>query len=117
MLTLANMLNNFGSKTVMQDSIRRKMFKGISRWQRSGLTQKAWCEKNSIAYATFHYWYKRYRTSEEQAVSPKSPEGFVQLMVDDPVSAGCCCELVLPNGRKVIFHQPVSAGFLRLLID
>lgn len=101
----------------MQNSIHQKMFKGIGRWQQSGLTQKAWCEKNNIAYGTFHYWYKRYRTSEKAAIDQGSSEGFVQLMVDDASSAGSWCELVLPNGRKLVFHQAVSAGFLRLLID
>lgn len=100
----------------MQKSTQQKMFKGISRWQQSGLTQKAWCEKNDVAYATFHYWYKRYRISEMQGVAHK-PNGFVQLMVDDSAATGCWCELALPGGRKLVFQQPVSAEFLKILID
>jgi hypothetical protein len=100
----------------MQNSIKEKMFKGICRWQHSGLTQKAWCDKNKIAYGTFHYWYKRYRTSEKRVVGQDATEGFVQLMVDDTPKVGCWCELVFPNGRKLAFHQPVGADFLRSLI-
>lgn len=93
------------------------MFRSIRRWQQSGLTQKAWCEKKHIAYATFHYWYKRYRTIEEPALDQDSSEGFVQLMVDDTTATGCWCELSLPDGRKLVFQQPVSAEFLSILID
>ena len=38
------------------------MFKSISGWRQSGLTQKAWCAKNDITYSSFHYWYGRYRS-------------------------------------------------------
>lgn len=101
----------------MADSTEQKMFKGISRWQDSGLTQKAWCEKNKVAYGTFHYWYKRYRAKEKPALDQKTAGGFVQLMVDHSATAGLWCELSLPQGRKLSFHQPVSAEFLRTLID
>jgi hypothetical protein len=100
----------------MQNSIQQKMFKGISRWQQSGLTQKAWCDKNKITYATFHYWYRRYRTSEKPVLDQHSSEGFVQLRVDGNSSGNCWCELELTNGRKLAFHQAVSADFLRSLI-
>lgn len=92
------------------------MFKRISRWQQSGLSQKAWCEKNNIAYATFHYWYKRYR-SNEASVDHGTGEGFVQLMVDDTNQAGCWCELTLPGGKKLVFHQPVGVELLKHLLD
>ncbi|GEM_PF-4016592 len=39
-LSPANLLNNFGLKAIMQKSIRQQMFKNISRWQKSGLSQK-----------------------------------------------------------------------------
>ncbi len=96
----------------MQKSIRQQMFKNISRWQKSGLSQKAWCEKNGMAYATFHYWYKRYRSQDKQ----EPAAGFVQLMVDDPGSAGCFCELLVPDGRKLVFHETPTAEFLKILI-
>ena len=100
----------------MKNSVQQKMFKGIRRWQQSGLTQKAWCRKNNIAYATFHYWYKRYRLGDVPTDN-RTPEGFVQLMVDDSNPAGCWCELALPGGRKLVFHQPVSVEFLKRLLD
>ena len=47
--------------------VREQMFTMIEQWQRSGLTQKAFCEQQSIRYHTFYYWYKCYR---EQHAGP-----------------------------------------------
>lgn len=98
----------------MQNSIQQKMFEGIRRWQQSGLKQKAWCEQNGVPYSSFHYWYKRYRNGEPVA-DKNSSEGFVQLMVNTNRS-GIWCELELAGAKKLVFHQSVSAEFLRALI-
>lgn len=90
------------------------MFKRISHWQQSGLTQKAWCEKNNVAYATFHYWYKRYRI-QGPVTGHRSDSGFVQLMVDTS-PAGAWCELVTDDGKKLVFHQALSPEFLKALV-
>ncbi len=47
----------------MQDKkdIRSEKFKMIKQWQKSGLTQKAFCEANNIVYHSFHYWYKAFK--------------------------------------------------------
>ena len=36
----------------------------IPRWKNSGLTQKAFCTNNDIAYHVFHYWYGVYRSNQ-----------------------------------------------------
>ncbi len=92
------------------------MFECISSWQQSGLSQKAWCEGNNIAYSSFHYWYRRYRI-RQAASSPDGKEGFVQLMVQDNVSTAPWCEFVFGNGKKILFHQPVSTVFIKSLLD
>ena len=93
------------------------MFKGISRWQQSGLTQKAWCAKNNVAYGTFHYWYKRYRSQDwDDSAHLDDTGGFVQLLVDALPASASGCELLLPDGKRLVFQQPVSAEFLRTLI-
>lgn len=101
----------------MEKSVRERMFEAISLWQQSGLTKKAWCEKNDVTCSTFHYWYKRYRLEESEASTGRRKEsGFVRLMVDpSPVSAWC--ELILRDGKKLVFLQPVSAEYMRTLIE
>ncbi len=91
--------------------IQRQMFEHINQWQQSGLNQKAFCEQVNLSYHIFHYWYKRYRNTESQAVS-----SFIKLAVSSP-SVSSPAELVLPDGKRLLFHQPVSADYLKALIS
>lgn len=88
------------------------MFDAIARWQQSGISQKTWCTQNNVAYSSFHYWYRRFRTqhaSEER----KPTEGFVKLV------SSCYtpwCEVSLPCGTKLCFQEPLPASFLKSLL-
>ena len=94
-----------------KDGIKDQMFSKIEQWQQSGLSQKAWCEHENIAYHIFHYWYKKYRGANDAPV--RSP--FIELKPEPAPMA--CAELLLPDGRRLIFHQPVSSGFLKDIIS
>ena len=87
-----------------------QLFDKILQWQQSGLTQKAYCEQENIAYHVFHYYYKRFREKENIGSSK-----FIQLQITPTQSAPA--ELVLTDGRRLLFHQGVSADFLKALIS
>jgi hypothetical protein len=87
---------------------RDQHFAMITLWKQSGQTQKQFCLQNNIAYHVFHYWYKVYR--DQQAAGGS----FVTLNIAASHQANI--ELHLTDGRRIIFHQPVSADFLRALI-
>lgn len=93
-------------------SKQEQMFERIGQWQQSGLSQKSWCEQNNMAYATFQYWYKRFRS----AVDQQPLNDFVPLMMDAP-SAPYWCELIGTGGKRLLFPQPVRADFLRELMS
>ncbi len=100
----------------MQNSIEQKMFGSITRWQQSGLSQKAWCSKHRISYAVFHYWYKKFRGHQsKKSVSPAA--GFVQLVAPAGPSNLPWCELVINQNKKLVFHQPLNVDFIRSLMD
>lgn len=61
-------------------AIRQQMFEMIERWKQSGLSQKSFCEKESIKPYVFYYWYKRCRLAV-QASENKS--GFVKLKIEE----------------------------------
>lgn len=94
----------------MSNTSQQQMFDVIVGWQQSGLSQKAWCKKKGIAYSSFHYWYRRYRTRH---VHDQQADSFVQLPAP---SFTPWCELVMSNGAKVFFHQSVSAEFIKRLV-
>ena len=94
--------------------VREQMFKLIEQWQQSGVTQNAFCQQQSIRYHVFHYWYKRYR--EQQANSQINTASFVKLQIAKPITAGSV-EINYPGGTRIIFHEPVSSGFLKALVS
>lgn len=98
------------------EDMHQQMFAMIQSWQQSGLTQKAYCQEHAISYHIFHYWYKRYRTSQS---SPKEP-AFIPLQTEpslSTVNAPAHTELLLPDGKRLLFYQPVSSDYLRQLIS
>lgn len=87
----------------------------IGSWKQSGLSQKAYCEQNNIRYHVFHYWYKRYRGQQDAVGDP----AFVPLNVKSstfPVS-NSAIEILLPDGKRILFHQAVSPDYLKALIS
>jgi hypothetical protein len=91
------------------------MFMVIDFWKQSGLSQKAYCEQNNIRYHVFHYWYKRFR---DQGGSIEDGT-FVPLNVKPSTFSvsNSAVEIVLPDGKRILFHQPVGPDYLKALIS
>jgi hypothetical protein len=85
----------------------------IDAWQQSGLSQKQYCLQNNIAYHIFHYWYKRYR--DKQIAQGSNSAGFIPLTVNRVSSTGYV-EVQFPDGKKILFHGPVSVDYLKAMI-
>ena len=95
-------------------SVQQSMFSMIADWQQSGLTQKGWCEQQGIKYHVFHYWYKRWRSLHS---STATENVFVPLAVHGFSTSAACVELLLTDGRRLLFHQPVGPDYLKALIN
>jgi len=96
--------------------VREQMFSMISLWQQSGITQKSFCEQHNIRYHVFHYWYKCFRDLQ----SPTKDEGFIPLKIQpsNPVNTSCAqVELLFGDGKRLLFHQPVTSDYLKALIS
>ncbi len=95
---------------------KQRMFALIEHWQSSGQSQVAYCKEASLAYHIFHYWYKVYR--EEKQSTKAAASAFVALQLK-PAAAPCTpyAELILPNGKRLVFHQPVEVQILQLLLQ
>jgi transposase len=94
-----------------KEEVRQQMFVLIDQWQQSGLSQRAFCEQVNLSYHIFHYWYKRYRNKESKPLS-----SFIKLAVSSP-SICSAAEILLPDGKRILFHQGVSADYLKALIS
>lgn len=91
--------------------VRDQMFEHIKAWESSDISQKKFCEQNNITYHVFHYWYKVYRKSNQSASG-----SFVKLQVH-PLPALSSVELICADGKRLVFHKPVSPEFLKALIS
>ncbi|HEV2831379.1 MAG TPA: hypothetical protein VGW31_05300 [Hanamia sp.] len=45
--------------------VRQQMFDFTEEWKQSGLSQKAFCERHSIRFHKYYYWYKRYQRQHD----------------------------------------------------
>lgn len=96
-------------------NIQEQMFAMIASWKQSGLSQKAYCEQNQIRYYVFHYWYKRFRDEQTGSIEPS----FIPVNVKPSLSDISCAniEVLLPDGKRILFHQAISSDFLKAVIS
>jgi hypothetical protein len=91
------------------------MFSLIEIWRSSNLTQQEFCREKDLDYQKFHYWLRKYKVSRGELTSSKTPS-FIKVDLPSMATTGAV-ELCLPDGRKLIFHQPVEVAFLRSLLS
>jgi predicted acetyltransferase len=94
--------------------VKEQMFSYIVQWKNSNQSQKAFCIEHNIRYYVFHYWLKRYR--EDVQGKKDKPSSFVKLQVTQSAMLAPA-ELILPDGKRLLFHEPVSSDFLKSLIS
>ncbi len=91
-----------------------QMFSHIRQWENRNQSQKAYCLEHNIRYHVFHYWFKRYR--DEHTVKKDTSPSFVKLKLDQS-KVMAHTELILPDGKRLVFHEPVGSDFLKSLIS
>ncbi len=96
-----------------KDSLtRKKMFALIDKWTNSDMSQKSFCIQHKIHYYVFHYWYKQYRN---QKTASKDTSSFVPIHFDS--SGVAFAELVMPNGKRLVFYQLADVNTLVQLLQ
>ncbi len=101
----------------------QKMFAVIEAYQASGLTQKAFCQSEGLAFSTFQYWLSRYRREHRpdfQQSSPDGLSGFVELKPQTPLPSGHIGDrsvvVSYPSGVVVSLGATVDLALLKELI-
>lgn len=95
---------------------RNAMLSLINQWEQSGMRQKDFYQQHNIPAHVFYYWHKCYKNPKAGACKPiPAANSFVQLQ--PPVPSAGSMEMVLPNGNRIIFNQPVSVDYLKALIS
>ena len=96
------------------EEVRKQMFFHIDQWKKGDQSQKAYCLELNIRYYVFHYWFIRYR--DEEAGKKDNRSSFVKLQVNQSATKAHA-ELILPDGKRLVFHEAVSSDFLKSLIS
>ncbi len=80
-----------------------------ARWQRSGLTQRAFCEREDIKLSTFTYWRGKALRRQEEA-TPPSAASFTEVRLDSQAGPGLlhCIEIRYPDGTLVRIPLPAT---------
>jgi hypothetical protein len=106
---------------MQKNNEKQKMFQVIEAWKASGLNQMAYCKQKGILYHVFHYWYKVYRDEQQIATPATSPFVELQVPAKDVITTALQTttnvEVVLADGKRLLFHGSVDACFLRLLLQ
>jgi hypothetical protein len=92
------------------------MFSMIRRWQSSGMKKLQFCKEENIQYHNFHYWYKKFSNTNKTTQS-KSTARFVSVNTIMSEFSGGFAEISVPDGRRLVIQQPVSAEYLKTLIQ
>jgi hypothetical protein len=92
------------------------MFSLIEMWKQNNGSQREFCREKELDYHQFQYWFRRYKKLNNSQ-SEIRQSGFMEVKVKERIINSAAIELIFPDGRKLIFHQPVDVSFLRSLLN
>lgn len=89
----------------------------IKSWEKSGRSIKRFCDEHQFSGSLFHGWLNKYRRNKEG----HAPGKFVPVQIQTPIvsledHAIPYAEVILKDGNRIKFYQPVSVDCLRILI-
>lgn len=108
-------------ESASEQSLQQLMFSLIEVWKSCGKSQQEFCREKELDYNKFQYWLRKYKRSNSDAGLPSRRGRFTQIEIKErPVSTFVergFLELVYPDGRRLIFHRPVEASFVRSMLE
>jgi hypothetical protein len=101
-----------------RDSQKERIWRQtIGRWQKSGLTIRAYCRQHGLAEANFHAWRRTIANRDSEVV----PFAAVRVVTDESCglsgqAAHGALELILPNRRVLRIGAGFDAATLERLL-
>jgi len=89
----------------------------ITRWQRSGLSVRAFCHRQRLAVPSFYAWRRTLRQRDGRAQPAPAPVTFLPVQVrNDATDPPAPLELVLAHGRCLRIPPGFDPAHLRALL-
>jgi hypothetical protein len=90
----------------------------LADWQQSTLAMKEFCHERDISLSGLKTWIKQFGIGRKRHPRKKASAQFISIVPDRPLPINSpFAELQLPSGIRLAINQPVTADFLRELID
>ena len=88
----------------------------LLQWQRSGLTQAAYCKKHAVKPHIFSYYKKKFSPVTETA-NPSSQLVPVKLVADEESSSSNLIRVTHANGFSLEIHPNTEVASLKPLLE
>lgn len=99
----------------MADQVKQQlMFSLIEVWKQGEQSQQEFCKEKDLDYNQFQYWLRRYKQANGMISEPKP--SFSRIKLSTESSKLSSIEVLYPDGKRIIFYQPVDPSFLRSLL-
>ena len=85
----------------------------MNAWEKSGLSQKAYCNEQGIKLATFGLWRKRLRAPEQKRLSFIKASARVQ---EEGIPRNVVLQLVIPNGVRLGLNEDIKESLLHQVL-
>jgi len=85
----------------------------MNAWEKSGLSQKTYCNEQGIKLATFGLWRKRLRATEQKHISFIKASSRIQ---EEGTPRNVVLQLVLPNGVRLGLNEDIKESLLHQVL-
>jgi hypothetical protein len=104
------------NKGMTDQTKEQLMFSLIEVRKQGAQSQQEFCKEKDLDYHQFQYWVRKHRATH--STTPVTDKKFFkQIKVNEAPLLACSMELIFPDGKRLIFHQPVEAPYVRLLLS
>lgn len=86
----------------------------IAKWEKSGLSQKEFCQQQRLVLTTFVYYRSVFKKKTVEAVGDTPSFKPVKIITKDEASE---IKLALPNGFQCSFTSTIDAKQLKNLVE
>jgi hypothetical protein len=91
----------------------------IQSWEASGLTQRAFCEREAIKYTTFDYWHRQVATKVAKIKPALKPAGRPLKLVPVQISSEQRADAIVlrsPAGWELHLASSVEPAWLAAIL-
>ncbi|WP_110055811.1 hypothetical protein [Chitinophaga sp. S165] len=89
----------------------------LIEWQQSKVTMKSFCMEKGISLSGLKTWIKQFDMGRKRYPAKKIPP-FISVIPDQALNGSTpFVEYILPDSSRLVIHHPVTAMFLKELLD